>query len=88
MTLSQETYWERALHLALDFQGILHLAQRFQEEVHRAVTETEAVVTGEGMEETLVNESSLGDSSSEAETGKDEPGEVQETPDDFFTSLS
>ena len=87
-TLSEETHWERALHLALDLQGILHLAQRVQEEVHQAVTETEAVVTGEGMEETLANESSLGDSSSEAETGEDEPGEVQGNPDDFFAGLS
>ena len=37
-------------------------------EVHQAVGETEAVITGEGMEETLIEESSLGDSSSEAET--------------------
>ena len=48
-TPSQETYWERAIHLALDLQGILHLAQRVQEEVHQAVNETEAVVTREGI---------------------------------------
>ena len=88
ITPSKETYWERALHLALDLQGILHLAQRVQEEVHQAVTKTEAVVTGEGMEETLVDESSLGDSSSEAETGEGEPGETQGNPDDFFAGLS
>ena len=87
-TPSQEMYWERAIHLALDLQGILHLAQRVQEEVHQAVTKTEAAVTGEGMEETLVGESSLGESSSEAETGEEEPGEVQGDPDDFFTGLS
>ena len=46
------------------------------------------MVTGEGMEETLVGESSLGESSSKAETGEDEPGEVQGDPDDFFTSSS
>ena len=86
-TLSQETYQERAICLARDLQGILHLAQRVQEEVHQAVTETGAVVTGEGMEETLVGKSSLGESSSEAETGEDEPGEVQEDPDNFFTRL-
>ena len=74
--------------LTLDPQGILHLAQRVQEEVHQAVTETEAVVTGEGMEETLVGKSSLGEPSSEAETGEDEPGEVQGDPDDFFARLS
>ena len=55
---------------------------------HQAVNETEAVVTGEGMEETLVGESSLGESSSEAETGEEEPGEVQGDPDDFFAGLS
>ena len=88
MTPSQETYQERAIHLALDLQGILHLAQRVQEEVHQAVTKTEAVVTGEGMEETLVGKSSLGESSSKAETSEDEPGEVQEDPDDFFAGLS
>ena len=87
-TPSQETYWERALHLALDLQGILHLAQRVQEEAHQAVTETEAVVTGEGMEETLVDKSSLGHSSSKAETGEDEPGDVQRNPDDLFAGLS
>ena len=38
----------------MDLQGILHLAQRVQEEVHQAVRETEAVITGEGMEETLL----------------------------------
>ena len=86
-TPSKETHWERALHLALDLQGILHLAQRVQEEVHQAVTETEAVVTGEGMEETLVDKSSLGDSPSEAETGEDESGNAQGNPDDFFTRL-
>ena len=53
-TPPQETYWERAIRLALDLQGILHLAQRVQEEVHQAVRETEAVITGEGMEETLL----------------------------------
>ena len=53
-TPPQETYWERAIRLALDLQGILHLAQRVQEEVHQAVGETEAVITGEGMEETLL----------------------------------
>ena len=68
-TPSQETYQERAIHLALDLQGILHLAQRVQEEVHQVVTETEAVVTGEGMEETLVGKSSLGESSSKAVSG-------------------
>ena len=72
----------------MDLQGILHLAQRVQEEIHQAVTETEVVVIGEGMEETLVDESSLGDSSSEAETGEDEPGDVQGNPDDFFARLS
>ena len=87
-TLSQETYQERALYLAPDLPGILHLAQRVQEEVHQAVTKTEAVVTGEGMEETLVDKSSLGDSSSEAETGEGEPGETQGNPDDFFARLS
>ena len=81
-------YQERAIRLALDLQGILHPAQRVQEEVNQAVTKTEAVVTGEGMEETLVGESSLGESSSKAETGEDEPGEVQGDPDDFFTRLS
>ena len=60
----------------------------FHDKVHQAVTETEAMVTGEGMEETLVGESSLGGSSSEAEIGEDEPGEVQEDPDDFFAGLS
>ena len=84
----QETYQERAIRLALDLQGSLHLAQRGQEEVHQAVTETEAVVTGEGIEETLVGESSLGESSSEAETGEEEPGEVQGDPDDFFAGPS
>ena len=78
----------RAIRLALDLQGILHLAQRVQEKVYQAVTETEAVVTGEGMEETLVGKSSLGESSSEAETGEDEAGEVQGDPDDFFAGLS
>ena len=47
-------YQERAIRLAQDLQGILHLAQRVQEEVHQAVGETEAVMTGEGMEETLL----------------------------------
>ena len=40
------------------------------------------------MEETLVGESSLGESSSKAKTGEDEPGEVQGDPDDFFAGLS
>ena len=62
--------------------------QRVQEEVYQAVTETEAVVTGEGMEETLVGKSSLGESSSKAETGEEEPGEVQGDPDNLFTGLS
>ena len=84
----QETYWERAICLALDLQGILRLAQRVQEEVHQAVGETEAVMTGEGMEETLIEESSLGDSSSEAETGEEDPVDTQENPDDFFAGLS
>ena len=87
-TPSQETYQERAICLALDLQGILHLAQRVQEEVHQAVNKTEAVVTGEGMEETLVGESSLGESSSKAETGEEDPGEVQGDSDNFFTRLS
>ena len=53
-TPPQETYRERAIHLAQDLQGILHLAQRVQEEDHQAVGETEAVMTGEGVEETLL----------------------------------
>ena len=40
------------------------------------------------MKETLVDESSLGDSSSEAETGEDEPGETQGNPGHFFAGLS
>ena len=87
-TLFQETYQERAIRLARDLQGILHLAQRVQEEVHQVVTKTEAVVTREGMEETLVGESSLGESSSEAETGEEDPGGVQGNLDDFFARLS
>ena len=87
-TPPQETYRERAICLALDLQGILHLAQRVQEEVHQAVGETEAVMTGEGMEETLIEESSLGDSSSEAEPGGEDPVGTQGDPDDFFARLS
>ena len=87
-TPPQETYQERAICLALDLQGILHLAQRVQEEVHQAVGETEAVMTSEGMEETLIEESSLGDSSSEAETGGEDPVGTQGDPDDFFAGLS
>ena len=87
-TPPQETYQERAICLALDLQGILHLAQRVQEEVHQAVRETEAVITGEGMEETLVGESSLGDTSSKAETGGEDPEGTQGDPDDFFAGLS
>ena len=87
-TLPQETYRERAICLALDLQGILHLAQQVQEEVHQAVGEMEAVITGEGMEETLIEESSLGDSSSKAETGGGDPVGTQENPDDFFARLS
>ena len=87
-TPPQETYRERAIRLALDLQGILHLAQRVQEEVHQAVGEAEGVMTGESMEETLVEESSLGDSSSEAETGVEDPEVAQGDPDDFFAGLS
>ena len=88
MVLPQETYQERAIHLALDLQGILHLAQQVQEEVHQAVGETEAVMTGEGMKEILVEESSLGNSPSEAETGEEGPGDAQGDLDDFFAGLS
>ena len=87
-TPPQETYQERAIRLALDLQGILHLAQQVQEEVCQAVRETEAVITGEGMEETLIEESSLGDSSSKAETGGEDPVGIQGDPDDFFAGLS
>ena len=50
--------------------------------------ETEAVITDEGMEETLIEESSLGDSSSEAETGGEDPVGTQGDPNDFFAGLS
>ena len=84
----QETYQERAIRLASDLQGLLRLAQRVQEEVHQAVRETEAVMSGEGMEETLIEESSLGDSSSEAETGGEDPVGNQGDSEDFFAGLS
>ena len=45
-------------------------------------------MTSEGMEETLIEESSLGDSSSEAETGEEDSEVAQGDPDDFFAGLS
>ena len=87
VTPFQETFQGRVICLALDLQGIIHLAQRVQGEVHLAVTEVEATAQGEGMEETLVAESSLGSSSSEEETGEDTPGESQGALGDFFAGL-
>ena len=46
------------------------------------------MITGEGMEETLIEESSLGDSSSEVKTGGEDPVDTQGNPDDFFAGLS
>ena len=46
------------------------------------------MITGEGMEETLIEESSVGDSSSKAETGGEDPVGTQGDPDDFFAGLS
>ena len=82
---NQETFQERALHLALDLQGILLLAQRVQGDVHQIVEEVTAVERGEGMEENLVGESSLGNSSSEESKEEGDQETFEEAQEDFFT---
>ena len=87
VTPAQETYQVRALRLALDLRGLILLAHHIQEEVHLAVTEAEATVWGKGMEETLVAELSLEDSSEEEKEEGPEDEEICPATDDFFAGL-
>ena len=70
--------------MALDLRGILLLAQRVQGDVHQIVEEVVAVERGEGMEENLVGESSLGNSSSEESEEEGDQGTFEEAQEDFF----
>ncbi len=81
----QESMVERGVRLALDLQGIARLALRVQAEVHQAIEEGEAVARGEGMEEDLVGEGSMEDSSSEDEP--DVPGRFLEAEENFFAGI-
>ena len=53
--------------------------------MHQIVEEVVAVEWGEGMEENLVGESSLGNSSSEESDGEENQGTFVEAQEDFFT---
>ena len=52
--------------------------------MHQIVEEVTAVERGEGMEENLVGESSLGNSSSEESEEEGDQGTFEEAQEDFF----
>lgn len=82
-TPAEETLTERGLRLALSLQGVLGLAVALEAEVRQTASEIQDVVSGVGMEETLVAESSLA-SESEGESTEEEQGEFQDAQGDSF----
>jgi hypothetical protein len=77
-----ETPTGQILRLLDHTYGTLLMIRQIQGEVRQAHAEVEAVRTGEGMEEEVVGEGSIDNSSSEDE-GEDPEG-FQDASEDFF----
>jgi hypothetical protein len=77
-----ETPAGQILRLLNNVYGTLMMIQQIQGEVRQAHAELEAVRTGEGMEEEVVGEGSIDNSSSEDE--REDPEGFQDASEDFF----